>query len=85
MRLGWAGVNGEEKGVYYPVDKAADWPLQFRYDLGVRHSSLFSVPPLWQTCHLRIASQVLARLVTRETPSAQREGAERRQPGLSLQ
>ncbi len=25
--LGRAGVNGEEKGVYYPVDKAADWRL----------------------------------------------------------
>ena len=31
---GRAGVNEEEKGVYYPVDKAADWPLQFAIRLG---------------------------------------------------
>ena len=28
------GDNGEEKGVYYPVDKATDWPLQFAIRLG---------------------------------------------------
>ncbi len=34
VRLVRAGVNGEDKGVYYPLDKAADWPLQFACDLG---------------------------------------------------
>ncbi len=34
VRLGGAGVNVEENGVYYPVDKAADWPLQFAIRLG---------------------------------------------------
>ncbi len=40
VRLGGAGVNGEDKGVYYPLDKAEDWPLQFAMRLGVKAKAL---------------------------------------------
>ncbi len=43
VRPGRAGVNGEDKGVYYPLDKAADWPLQFAIRLGMNTKALPSL------------------------------------------
>ncbi len=40
VRQGRAAVNGEDKGVYYPLDKAEDWPLQFAMRLGVKAKTL---------------------------------------------
>ncbi len=68
--LGRAGVNGEETGVYYHVDKAADWPLQFAIRLGDAALQFVLGSPL----AAEVASQGLARLETRDS-NRQSEGA----------
>ena len=80
VRLGGAGVNVEEKGVYYPVDKAADWPLQFAIRLGGAALQFIFGSPV----AAEVASQVLARLETRDS-NRPKGGCGRLQPGLSLQ